>query len=270
MLGRAKCKILKEIRQTIADENDIPYVTSECMYQGDCSGTCPRCERELAYLESELEKRQRLGKTVAVSALCAGITFGTAACAEIGPGDDLAGAPEIMDPPVVEELAGEAEVVDPSPVERGGNTEVDGYMEEINPPDVPDVCPANIRTAEYDIEDAPVFWSNFNTSGVLNYPENTPTFTVEDGQTLHVKYLTTYHWNGGSGSCPGNIYLFKDGEQVGEWEAYGRSGQATYWDAIVDTDLEPGEYKIMDSSPETWSCNSQSGETGFAEVRGDL
>ena len=26
MLGKAKCKILKEIRQTIADENDIPYI----------------------------------------------------------------------------------------------------------------------------------------------------------------------------------------------------------------------------------------------------
>ena len=29
MLGKAKCKILKEIRQKIADENDIPYVTRE-------------------------------------------------------------------------------------------------------------------------------------------------------------------------------------------------------------------------------------------------
>ncbi len=55
MLGRAKCKILKEIRQTIADENDIPYVTRECTYQGDCSGTCPKCESELRYLEQELE-----------------------------------------------------------------------------------------------------------------------------------------------------------------------------------------------------------------------
>ena len=39
MLGKEKCRILKEIRQKIADENDIPYVTHECKYQGECKGT---------------------------------------------------------------------------------------------------------------------------------------------------------------------------------------------------------------------------------------
>ena len=57
MLGKQKCRILKEIRQKIADENDIPYVTRECSFQGECRGTCPRCESELRYLEKELEKR---------------------------------------------------------------------------------------------------------------------------------------------------------------------------------------------------------------------
>ena len=47
MLGKKKCRILKEIRQKIADENDIPYVTHECKFQGECKGTCPRCESEL-------------------------------------------------------------------------------------------------------------------------------------------------------------------------------------------------------------------------------
>ena len=105
MLGKAKCKILKEIRQKIADENDIPYVTRECTYQGDCSGTCPRCESELRYLEQELEARKKLGKTVAVTALCTGISFGTVACSipgqehggdysgdvTVAPDDDYAG-----------------------------------------------------------------------------------------------------------------------------------------------------------------------------------
>ena len=50
MKGKNKCKILKEIRQKIADENDIPYVTRECTYRGDCKGTCPKCEAELLYL----------------------------------------------------------------------------------------------------------------------------------------------------------------------------------------------------------------------------
>ncbi|MBR6413026.1 MAG: hypothetical protein IKS21_00260 [Oscillospiraceae bacterium] len=80
MKGKNKCKILKEIRQKIADENDIPYVTRECTYQGDCKGTCPKCEAELRYLEQELEKRRSLGKTVAVAAVAAGLSLSLSAC----------------------------------------------------------------------------------------------------------------------------------------------------------------------------------------------
>ena len=72
--GKQTCKILKEIRRQIAVENDIEFVTSECTYQGDCKGTCPKCEAEVRYLERELEKRQRLGK----AAIFAGMTIGTA------------------------------------------------------------------------------------------------------------------------------------------------------------------------------------------------
>ena len=80
MLGKKKCKILKEIRQRIADENDIPYVTRECTHRGECAGTCPRCEAELRYLERELEKRRALGKSVTVAALCAVTAIGAAGC----------------------------------------------------------------------------------------------------------------------------------------------------------------------------------------------
>ncbi len=80
MKGKNKCKILKQIRKKIADENDIPYVTRECGYKGDCSGTCPKCEAELQYLERELEKRRRLGKTAVVAAVAAGLSLSLAAC----------------------------------------------------------------------------------------------------------------------------------------------------------------------------------------------
>ena len=80
MKGKNKCKILKQIRQKIADENDIPYVTRECGYKGDCLGTCPKCEAELRYLERELEKRRALGKAVAVAAVAAGLSLSLAAC----------------------------------------------------------------------------------------------------------------------------------------------------------------------------------------------
>lgn len=80
MNGKAKCKILKEIRRQIAENNDIYYVVSECPHQGDCTGTCPRCEAEVAYLEKELKKRQALGKTVLVAGLAVSIAAATAGC----------------------------------------------------------------------------------------------------------------------------------------------------------------------------------------------
>ena len=85
MSGKKKCRILKEIRQKIADENDIPFVTHECRYQGKCSGTCPRCESELAYLEKQLAARAAAGKKIAVAALCAGMTFSMAGCSSLIP-----------------------------------------------------------------------------------------------------------------------------------------------------------------------------------------
>ena len=39
---------------------------------------------------------------------------------------------------------------------------------------------------------------------------------------------------------------------------------------FVLKDLEPGDYEVIDSDPETWSCNSGSGNTGFAELRGEI
>ena len=56
--GKVTCRILKEIRQQIANANDIKFVTSKCRYQGDCLGTCPKCEAEIHYLEQQLLSRR--------------------------------------------------------------------------------------------------------------------------------------------------------------------------------------------------------------------
>jgi len=71
--GKRTRKILKEIRQQIAEKNDIELVTSECHFQGECQGTCPKCEEEVRYLENELQKRKQLGKAVAVAGISLGI-----------------------------------------------------------------------------------------------------------------------------------------------------------------------------------------------------
>ena len=78
--GKHVCKILKEIRQQIADKNEIEYVTSECHFQGECKGTCPKCEAEVRYLESELNKRKQLGKAATIAGISFGVVGSFAAC----------------------------------------------------------------------------------------------------------------------------------------------------------------------------------------------
>ena len=92
MNGKSKCKVLKDIRKKIAEANDIAYITSECKYQGDCSGTCPKCEAEVRYLEEELTKRKNLGKIVAVAGIAATLVVASAGC-DITLPNQTAGAP---------------------------------------------------------------------------------------------------------------------------------------------------------------------------------
>ena len=81
--GKERCRILKELRQQIAQSNDIELVIEECRHQGECAGTCPRCEAEVRYLEQELAKRQKLGRAVVIAGLAATVTFSAAGCDSI-------------------------------------------------------------------------------------------------------------------------------------------------------------------------------------------
>jgi len=78
--GRYVCDTLKAVRKRIADANDIRYEPRECTHEGECQGTCPACEAEVRYLESELDKRSRLGKAVAVAGVAAGMMAGLSGC----------------------------------------------------------------------------------------------------------------------------------------------------------------------------------------------
>lgn len=75
MDGKAKCKILKQIRKQIADNNGIPFVVEECPYKGKCKGTCPRCEEELQYLERELAKRKKVKIALVAGGAAAAVTL---------------------------------------------------------------------------------------------------------------------------------------------------------------------------------------------------
>ena len=71
--GRSTCKLLKSIRQQIADANGISYQPKECQHKGDCAGTCPACEEEIRYLERELKARKGNGFSMKVAGIAAGI-----------------------------------------------------------------------------------------------------------------------------------------------------------------------------------------------------
>jgi len=64
MRGKDTCKTLKEIRKNIAEKNGIPLEIEECTYEGDCSGTCPKCEAELRELERALDEKEARGESV--------------------------------------------------------------------------------------------------------------------------------------------------------------------------------------------------------------
>ncbi|MBR4198774.1 MAG: energy transducer TonB [Bacteroidales bacterium] len=88
--GKKICGYLKGIRRKIAEENDIKLDIPECTYEGECRGTCPRCEWEVQYLEKTLFERMKLGKIATISGLALGLT----ACGgnfDSQPDDDIMG-----------------------------------------------------------------------------------------------------------------------------------------------------------------------------------
>lgn len=119
MKGKEKCRALKELRQQIAKRNDIEIAVHECTFQGECKGTCPRCEAELSYLEKELDRRKKLGKTVAALGIALGsigVAGSLTACAPTDFIDEITqtqGDTEATEKPTedTERLDGEVEII---------------------------------------------------------------------------------------------------------------------------------------------------------------
>ena len=107
--GKQTCKILKDIRRQIAEANDIEYITSECQYKGDCTGTCPKCEAEVQYLEQQLARKHMAGKAITILGVSAGLAtmMPQPACAEPihseAPHGYYIVTPEIQEKPVIRE-----------------------------------------------------------------------------------------------------------------------------------------------------------------------
>lgn len=80
--GKEKCKVLKEIRKKIAEENDIEYNPTECTHEGDCAGTCPACEAELDYLNRQIDEKRKSNNEISLRGICKGAVDRMAAFAE--------------------------------------------------------------------------------------------------------------------------------------------------------------------------------------------
>lgn len=132
MTGKQKCKILKEIRAEIARNNDIVYVTSECRHKGECAGTCPKCEAELRHLERELEKRQRMGKAVAIAGLGVSVALTAAGCVDV-----FTTAGDMQPPETYEELMGDLPVIEDGYLIPNTETDVEVTVKgELPPPEL--------------------------------------------------------------------------------------------------------------------------------------
>lgn len=101
--GKKICNELKAIRKQIADANGIEYSPAECTHKGECKGTCPKCESEVRYLESELNMRRLLGKAVVVAGL--GLSVASCSCSTNSGDEVVMGEPPVMD--TIHELQGD-------------------------------------------------------------------------------------------------------------------------------------------------------------------
>lgn len=75
MKGKQICSYLKSVRREVAAANGIDLEIPECTFEGECPGTCPRCESEVRQLESELSRRKSLSQRVAIIGVAAGLAL---------------------------------------------------------------------------------------------------------------------------------------------------------------------------------------------------
>lgn len=166
--GKKICRELKKIRRRIADENGIKLDIPECTFEGECRGTCPRCEWEVKYLEKTLFERMKLGKIATIS----GLALTLSSCnggGGIGPDIQVVG-----DVPNTDTENVVSETIPPPPPEPildlpicGDVVELDGVLIEMPPANA-------LKQEKYTIEEDFV-------EGEMPIPENEIFISTDDG-----------------------------------------------------------------------------------------
>lgn len=54
--GKLVCKVLKKMRRHIIEDNGLDVEVEDCFYDGECAGTCPKCELEVRQVEEQMSK----------------------------------------------------------------------------------------------------------------------------------------------------------------------------------------------------------------------
>ncbi|MBO4806585.1 MAG: hypothetical protein J5554_11125 [Paludibacteraceae bacterium] len=88
--GKKICNVLRAIRKEVAEVNQIAYQTDDCLFQGECLGTCPKCEAELRYLEHQLALRKKAGKVIGIAGIASSLCM-LSAC-QSSPSESQGGA----------------------------------------------------------------------------------------------------------------------------------------------------------------------------------
>ena len=112
----------------MAKANDIKYAPTECHHEGDCAGTCPKCEAEVRWLEQQLQLRRQLGKAVAVVGVSMGLAALTACenqLAELNTDSKISSA---LNQTKIPEWMGE--IVSPQPSFPGGDEALLDFLRE--------------------------------------------------------------------------------------------------------------------------------------------
>lgn len=229
MNGKSRCKILKEIRRQIAESNDIAFVTSECKYQGDCKGTCPKCESEVRYLERELEARRKKGLAITLTGLATAATLTASGC--FRPLNQVDG--EKLPPVSDSEQEESSEVMTG---EMGALIESDTEMGELESVEImgdmailpPEICNLPGMTAEEQ----------------LDYVSMLPASTLRDSywqdewvETRHESQdIYEFEWNGGRYVV---IIFFDEGDMITRVSLIlaantGETGTDTETDTIIE------------------------------------
>ena len=195
--GKKICRELKKIRRRIADENGIKLDIPECTFEGECRGTCPRCEWEVKYLEQSLFERMKLGKIATISGLALGLT----ACGggNIGPDIQVVGDVPNQD---TENVVSETIIPPPPEPEWPDDIPVVGFVED------EEDTPANALKQEKDtIEEDFV-------EGEMPIPENEIFISTEEmpefpggEQAMYAFLAKNLRYPAGEQHIEGNVYV---------------------------------------------------------------